>query len=68
MRCDHATVVSLVGATRTERGLEVYGALDQRVYETGRKVSDEEPGSVNIRRHRFRGDWNYTIAPRGTRA
>ena len=65
---DYATVVSLIGATRTESGLEVYSALDERVYEKGRKVSDEEMGSVNIRRHRFHGDWNYTIAPRGTRA
>ena len=26
----------------------------------------EEPGSVNLRRHRFHGDWNYAIKPRGT--
>ena len=65
---DYATVVSLIGATRTEAGLEVYSALDERVYEKGRKVSDEEMASVNIRRHRFHGDWNYTIAPRGMRA
>ena len=65
---DYATVVSLIGATRTEQGLEVYSALDERVYEKGRKVSDEQMASVNLRRHRFHGDWNYTIAPRGTRA
>ena len=64
---DYRTVVELIGATRTEAGLEVYCALDEGHYEKGRKVSDEELGSVNLRRHVFHGDWNYTIAPRGVR-
>jgi len=61
---DYATVVNLIGATKTEAGLEVYCALDENHYEKGRKVSDEEMDSINIHRHRFHGDWNYTIKPR----
>ena len=64
---DYQTVVELIGATSTEAGLEVYCALDDTPYEKGRKVSDEELGSVNLRRHAFHGDWNYTIKPRGRR-
>lgn len=61
---DYATVVNLIGATKTDAGLEVYCALDENVYEKARKVSDEEMDSINIFRHRFHGDWNYTIKPR----
>jgi hypothetical protein len=28
------------------------------------KVSDKEMRSLNIEKHRFHGDWNYTIRPR----
>jgi len=62
---DYRTVVELIGATRTEQGLEVFCALDKNTYEKGRKVSDEEMDSINLHRHRFHGDWNYTIRPRG---
>ena len=61
---DYRTVVELIGATRTEAGLEVHCALDENVYEKGRSVSDDEMASINLHRHRFHGDWNYTIEPR----
>ena len=62
---DYRTVVELIGATKTEAGLEVYCALDENVYEKARAVSDDEMASINLHRHRFHGDWNYTIKPRG---
>jgi Rhodopirellula transposase DDE domain len=37
--------------------------VDQRVYPTGVKVSDEEMKKLNITRYQFHGDWNYTIRP-----
>ncbi|MEW6747851.1 MAG: hypothetical protein AB1486_34445, partial [Planctomycetota bacterium] len=37
---------------------------DRRKYPTGRKVTDEEMRSINLERHNFHGDWNYTIRPR----
>jgi hypothetical protein len=58
-----AVVVSLIGATRTEKGLAVRCVLDEATYETGRKVSDEEFSSINIIPADFHGEWNYTIAP-----
>ncbi|HEX9584983.1 MAG TPA: ISAzo13 family transposase [Gammaproteobacteria bacterium] len=59
----YRTIVELIGATKTRAGLAVKCELDSSVYEKGRKVSDEEMQTINLRRHRFRGEWNYTINP-----
>jgi len=56
-------VVRLIGATKTEEGLEVHAWLDQRKYEKSRKVSDEDLAKVRIKRDSFHGNWNYTILP-----
>lgn len=61
----YQTVVSLIAATTTETGLEVQCKLDDSTYQKGRKVTEEEMGTINIRRHRFHPEWNYTISPRG---
>jgi hypothetical protein len=37
--------------------------LDQTKYPKGVKVSDAQLAAINISRHAFRGDWNYTILP-----
>ena len=63
---DYRTVVELIGATRTEQGLEVFCALDENTYEKAKKVSDEQMESIDLQRHRFHGEWNYTIRPRAT--
>jgi transposase len=59
----HEVIVNLISATRTEAGLRVHAELDVSKYPLGRKVSDPELAAVNIRRHEFHGDWNYTIQP-----
>jgi hypothetical protein len=61
---DRQTVVSLIASTTTRRGLIVEAALDTNQYETAIKVSDAELGRVKLTRHRFHGEWNYTIKPR----
>ena len=58
------TVVNLIANTTTSSGLVVKAALDTAHYETAIKVSDAELASVRMMRHRFHGDWNYTIKPR----
>jgi Rhodopirellula transposase DDE domain len=30
------------------------------------KVSDQEVAAIRLERHKFHGEWNYTIAPRPT--
>lgn len=56
-------VVSLIGATRTEEGLEVHAWLDQREYEKSRTVTDQQLATVHVQRSPFHGEWNYTILP-----
>jgi hypothetical protein len=58
-----AVIVSLIGSTKTEKGLTVRCILDENIYESGRKVSDDEFNAVNICRDDFHGEWNYVISP-----
>lgn len=57
----HEVMVDLIAATKTRSGLQVKVHLDKGEYPTKIKVSDEELAAVNIKRHSFHGDWNYTI-------
>jgi len=60
----HQVIVQLIGATTTKTGLEVRCELDPRTYPAGVKVSDDELQALNIVRHSFHGEWNYTIKPK----
>lgn len=60
----HAVIVSLIAATTTKKGLRVRCELDRREYPTGIEVTDAELAQVNLTRHDFHGEWNYTISPR----
>lgn len=59
----YQTVVNLIANTTTSTGLTVRCRLDPRIYPTGIKVTDEERDSIPLERHKFHGDWNYTIRP-----
>ena len=59
----HEVIINLIASTRTSTGLKVYAQLDQRSYPTHITVTDEQLAGVNITRHPFHGDWNYTINP-----
>jgi hypothetical protein len=56
-------IISLIRATTTTTGLTVNAKLDEKVYLTGVKVTEEEKEKLNILRHDFHGDWNYVISP-----
>lgn len=60
---DYETVVQLIGAVKTNTGLRVKAKLDLNDYEKGRTVTDKEMKQINLRRHKFHPDWNYTIKP-----
>ena len=60
---DYETIVKLISRTTTAKGLQVTCRLDRRKYPTGRKVTDEEIGRVNLQQNKFHGEWNYTIHP-----
>jgi len=59
-------IIDLIGSTTTSTGLKVYARLDPGEYEKGIKVTDQELAAVNIERHPFHPDWNYTIHPQRT--
>ena len=62
----YAVILSLIAATTTTTGLTVESYLDTTPYPPGRKVSDAEMATLRLQRDAFHGEWNYTIAPRGT--
>lgn len=57
-------VVSLIANTETTTGLTITARLDENLYEKGIRVADAEMDELNLMRHEFHGDWNYTIRPR----
>ena len=61
---DYETIVRLISATKTAKGLTVTCRLDRQKYPIGRKATAEEVESLCIIRHSFHGEWNYIIRPR----
>jgi hypothetical protein len=59
----HKVIVQLIAATSTEKGLTVTCGIDRSRYPRGIKVSKADMAAINIVRHAFHGDWNYTIKP-----
>ena len=57
----HDVIVNLIGSTRTASGLRVKARLDKRKYPKSVPVSDAEMKAIKLTRHKFHGDWNYTI-------
>lgn len=65
---DYATIIELIGGTRTKTGLRVTAMLDDAAYPLGLKVSDDEMATLNITTTAWHPEWNYTIRPRSARA
>ena len=63
-----ATIVSLIGATTTEAGLRVRAEVDHGLYPKGVRITDEQMETLNLERHTFHGEWNYTIRPNVTKS
>jgi hypothetical protein len=59
----YQTIVQLIAATTTNAGLKVQCEIDPNTYPAGVKVTDAEMDAININRHDFHGEWNYTINP-----
>ncbi len=61
---DYETIVRLIANTTTAKGLTVRCRLDRSRYPAGRRVSDEEMATINLKPQSFHGEWNYLIRPR----
>ena len=56
-------IITLIGSTTTTTGLKIVCIKDDRVYEIGVKVSDEDFASINIENETTCPSWNYMIYP-----
>ena len=59
----HEVIINLIANTSTQQGLRIKAELDQATYPLKTKVTDDELQAVQIKRHKFHGEWNYTILP-----
>ena len=59
----YEAIVQLIGSTTTKTGLKIEATLDDKNYETGRKVTDDEFAKINLTKGKTFSLWNYTIAP-----
>ena len=62
----YETIIKLIGSTKTKKGLEIQARLDERDYEKGRKIADEDMERLKIRLHELYPKWNYSLEPRTT--
>ncbi len=63
----YRTIVQLIAATTTNTGLTIQSEVDTGAYPKGVKVSDADIDALNLHRHEFHGEWNYTIKPSSLR-
>jgi hypothetical protein len=58
------TIVNLIGATKTKKGLSIQTSVDTNEYAKGIKITDQEIKTLSLERDEFHGEWNYTLHPR----
>jgi transposase len=62
----YETIIKLIGSTKTKKGLRIDARLDERDYEMGIKIPDEDMVRLNISLHKLYPKWNYSLEPRTT--
>ena len=62
-----AAIVSLIGSTTTKAGLRIRSEIDEGTYPQGLAPADPQMAEIDLERHTFHGDWNYTIHPGSVR-
>jgi hypothetical protein len=58
---DYETIVNLIAATKTEKGLTVTSQLDDQIYEKGIQITNEQLKAISLKKYKFHGEWNYSI-------
>ena len=62
----HEVIVELIAATTTTTGLTINAGLDNNQYPIKIKIPPAQMKELNLHRHDFHGDWNYTLQPETT--
>lgn len=57
-------VVNLISNTTTAKGLTIRAELDEMLYETEQKVTNQQIKELKIGQCEFHGEWNYHLSPR----
>ena len=60
---NYESVVKLISATKTKKGLKVKARLDKIKYKKGRKISKEDFDDLCLKFNKNFPTWNYTINP-----
>lgn len=56
-------ILNLIRHTKTKKGLEVQAILNDKIYEKGVKINNEQFKRMNMKNHEMLPQWNYTIVP-----
>ncbi len=64
---DYETIVRLIRGTRTQTGLVVNCALNNKHYPTDIQISKQQMHELDILKHPDLPEWNYTLLPRVNR-
>src|SRR5574337_870365 len=59
----YETIIKLISATKTKKGLKVAARLDEKEYVAGIKFSDEDMAKLRLEPHSLHPKWNYSILP-----
>ena len=59
----YEVIISLIAATTTTTGLQLYARLDESDYPDKIQVTDQQIAAVNLHPDAFHPEWNYTIKP-----
>jgi hypothetical protein len=60
---DYETVLKFIRTTKTTAGLKIRASLNNKHYDKGRKISDQQIQGITLKRYTLRPNWNYSIAP-----
>jgi len=63
----YESMLSLIGATRTKKGLRVSAQMDWATYQKGIKVTEEQLKQLRLVGDSFHPEWNYMILPAETK-
>ena len=64
---DYPAILRLIRSTRTATGLAVDCVLNTKVYPTAVPVAPQQMNKLDLIKHPFLPEWNYTLFPRQTR-
>lgn len=64
---DYETIVRLIESTRTQTGLIVNCTLNPKHYPTNLPISKQQMRELDLLRHPYLPEWNYTLLPRTSR-